>query len=70
MFRPAWWLRNAHLQTVFPTFFRPLPRIALRRERIELPDGDFLDLDWTNGTSGPIVLILHGLEGSSRNSAM
>lgn len=67
MFRPAWWLRNAHLQTLFPFLLRPLPRIALRRERVELPDGDFLDLDWTEGERGPIVLILHGLEGSSRS---
>ncbi|MEK7734280.1 MAG: hydrolase, partial [Pseudomonadota bacterium] len=66
-FRPAWWLRNTHLQTLFPTFFRTLPRVSLRRERIELPDGDFLDLDWTEGDRGPIVLVLHGLEGSSRS---
>ncbi len=67
MFRPAWWLRNAHLQTLFPYLLRPRPRVTLRRERIELPDGDFLDLDWTTGKDGPIVLILHGLEGSSRS---
>lgn len=67
MFRPAWWLHNAHLQTLFPYLLRPLPRIALRRERVDLPDGDFLDLDWTEGESGPIVLVLHGLEGSSKS---
>ncbi len=44
---------------------RRRPRLALRRERLELPDGDFLDLDWTPGDHGPIALILHGLEGSS-----
>jgi len=66
-FRPAWWLRNAHLQTLFPYLLRRRPRVDLRRERIELPDGDFIDLDWTTGTDGPIVLILHGLEGSSRS---
>jgi hypothetical protein len=32
---------------------------------LELPDGDFLDLDWAQQDTGPIVLILHGLEGSS-----
>jgi len=41
--------------------------MALRRERLELDDGDFLDLDWTPGEHGPVVLILHGLEGSSRS---
>ncbi len=36
----------------------------LDRERIELPDGDFIDLDWTRKNGGATVLILHGLEGS------
>lgn len=64
-FRPAWWLPGPHLQTVWPTLCRCRPRLSLRRERLELPDGDFLDLDWTPGDDGPIVIILHGLEGSS-----
>lgn len=42
-------------------------RIAYRRERLELPDGDFLDLDWGPARKGDVVLILHGLEGSSRS---
>jgi hypothetical protein len=66
-FRPAWWLPNAHLQTLWPTLFRPGLKAALRRERLELPDGDFLDLDWTAGDTGPVVVVLHGLEGSSRS---
>lgn len=64
-FRPAWWLPGPHGQTLWPALFRFKPRPALRRERIELPDGDFLDLDWSAGEQGPIVLVLHGLEGSS-----
>jgi uncharacterized protein len=32
-----------------------------------LPDGDFVDIDWTTRTSGPIVILLHGLQGSSRS---
>lgn len=66
-FRPAWWLPGPHLQTLWPNLIRRPPRPALRRERLELPDGDFLDLDWTPGTSGPLVLVLHGLEGSVRS---
>lgn len=42
-------------------------RPPLRRERLELPDGDFVDLDWTLNDSGPIVILLHGLEGGSRS---
>jgi uncharacterized protein len=66
-FEPAWWCRNAHLQTIFPNRLRPRPRISFRRERIDLPDGDFLDIDWTPRRSGPVVLLLHGLQGSSRS---
>jgi predicted alpha/beta-fold hydrolase len=67
-FRPAWWLPGAHLQTLWPTLFRPRPRLALRRERLEMPDGDFLDLSWLDRRRpGPRVLILHGLEGSLRS---
>ena len=65
-FKPAWWLPGPHLQTLWPNLLRH-PRIAVRRERLELPDGDFLDLDWSTGSSGPLVVILHGLEGSSRS---
>ncbi len=62
---PAWWLPGPHAQTLWPVLCRRRPRLPLRRERLELPDGDFLDLDWLPSGRGPIVLILHGLEGSS-----
>jgi predicted alpha/beta-fold hydrolase len=63
-FKPAWWLPGPHLQTLWPTLCRKKPASLLfKRERFELPDGDFLDLDWV-GKEGPIVLILHGLDGS------
>jgi len=64
-FRPHPLLRNTHLQTILPAVFRPKPRIDLRRERIELDDGDFVDLGWSgsgNG-NGPLVIMLHGLGG-------
>ena len=46
---------------------RPGP-IGFRRERVETPDGDFVDLDFpgTGLIDGPVVLLLHGLEGSAR----
>ncbi len=65
-FQPAWWCRNRHLQTLWPLLTKvPLP--PLRRERLELPDGDFLDLDWTTRVDGPLVLVVHGLEGSAES---
>jgi predicted alpha/beta-fold hydrolase len=66
-FNPPWWLRNTHLQTIWPFLFRPRPMPVTHRERLELPDGDFLDLDFTPNGSGPVVLILHGLQGSARS---
>ena len=66
-FRPPWWGRSAHVQTIWAAV-RPRPRLPLRRERIETPDGDFVDLDWTDGPAGtPLLLVLHGLEGSARS---
>ncbi|HQU15316.1 MAG: hydrolase [Chromatiales bacterium 21-64-14] len=62
-FIPAWWLPGPHSQTLWPNRLRPRPRVALRWERLELADGDFLDLAWTAAGAGPTVLVLHGLEG-------
>jgi len=66
-FQPRGLWRNRHIQTIVPnTLFRRAP-VAVQRERLELPDGDFIDLDWTTGKTGPIVIVLHGLEGSLRS---
>jgi uncharacterized protein len=65
-FKPAWWLPNSHLQTMWPVVCRgDIKNLPLERERLELPDGDFIDLDWLGRKQkGPLVLILHGFEGS------
>ena len=62
-YRPAWWLLNPHLQTLWPSLFRPRIPLSLDRERVELDDGDFIDLSWVRDSCGPCVLVLHGLEG-------
>ncbi len=66
-FKPAWWCRGPHSQTLWAPLFRRGPRIRVKRERLELPDGDFIDLDWSVGDGAPVIIILHGLEGSSRS---
>lgn len=66
-FTPAVGLSNPHLQTLWPFLFGRRRGIDLARERLELPDGDFLDLDWGSGDSGPLTMIIHGLEGCSRS---
>jgi len=63
-FRPAWWLPGPHLQTLYPSLFRKRQSPPLTRQRVELPDGDFVDIDWTDGDHRKVVLVLHGLEGS------
>jgi len=66
-FTPARWLTNPHLQTLWASTCRPTIPLETRRERIELPDGDFVDLDWGTRQQGPIAIVFHGLEGSSRS---
>lgn len=62
------WLPGGHLQTLYPTLFLRGSGPPYRRERWELADGDFLDVDWVDGDAGsPLVVLFHGLEGSSRS---
>jgi predicted alpha/beta-fold hydrolase len=63
-FRAAWWARSGFAQTVVTTF-QGAARADLRLERWSLPDGDFVRLHFAAGARGaPLVLLLHGLEGS------
>src|SRR5262252_6563285 len=68
-YRPPWWYRGRHLQTLWGPLLRRGRRPAVRRERVETLDGDFIDLDWLPARERgvPLVLILHGLEGSARS---
>jgi len=70
-FKAAWWLPGPHAQTLWASLCRFAPRPAYHRQRLELPDGDFLDLDWAQAprsADSALVIILHGLEGSSRSA--
>ena len=64
-FRPHPLLRNRHLQTIYPSLLRPSPLLQIRRERLELADGDFVDLGWSGNSEGkgPLAILLHGLTG-------
>lgn len=63
-FKPAWWLNNPHLQTMWSSLIRRKHKLSITNERIELQDGDFIDLGWVGTGTGPRVLLLHGLNGS------
>lgn len=60
------WLPGGNLQTIYPAAFVATPRVFLRRERWDTPDGDFIDVDFSDGQPGaPLAVMFHGLEGSS-----
>lgn len=61
---PPFFQFNGHLQTIMPALTRKV-EISYERERLELPDGDFLDLDWSDAGSRQLVILSHGLEGNS-----
>jgi len=69
-YRAPRWLAGGHAQTIWP-YRLQRPSVALRRERIETPDGDFWDLDWLDAdraaAEAPVVVLFHGLEGSSES---
>ncbi|MGM5632041.1 alpha/beta fold hydrolase [Apibacter raozihei] len=61
--------KNAHLSTIIPGAIKKYPVPPYSREKLELPDGDFLLLDWwINDSTDSIVIISHGLEGHSRRT--
>jgi uncharacterized protein len=67
------WLPGGDLQTIFAATLNPVPNVDYRRERWELPDGDFVDADWVdndpeNHSASPIVVLFHGLEGNSQSA--
>lgn len=71
VFKPAWWLPEAHTQTIWPVLSQRRIFLNLIGQRITLDDGDFVDLSWVKSDCAyarrPIVLILHGLTGSIRS---
>ena len=71
-YRAPRWLPGGHLQTIWPALFsRPAPDLppAYRRERWLTPDGDFIDVDGVDAADAkaPLLVLFHGLEGSSRS---
>ncbi|WP_419178527.1 hydrolase [Pseudomonas syringae] len=68
-FTPAIGMSNPHLQTLWGPLLRKPTLLARTRERLWLKDGDFLDMDWhgPDTADAPLVLVLHGLTGSSNS---
>jgi uncharacterized protein len=76
-----WWLPGGNLQTIWPALYARRvfgPHPQYRRERWDTPDGDFVDVDWQVPAASaacpapaaraqPLLVLFHGLEGSSRS---
>ncbi len=60
-------MKNGHFQTMYPFFFRKVGSVVFERSRVELDDGDFVDVDrLENGEFDELVILSHGLEGNSQ----
>ena len=66
-YQPFRIFKNPHINTVYPYLFRPRLNNSFERHRHHLPDGDFIDLDWIKNKSKKLVLLCHGLEGSTES---
>lgn len=64
-YSPPMLCANSHVQTIMPSLLRKVRGISYQRMRIDTPDGDFLDLDWSRVGSRRLALVLHGMEGDS-----
>jgi uncharacterized protein len=67
-FKPAWWLKNSHLQTMYASFCGDKPELTVHWGRFELSDGDFLTTVSLTEGEGPIIVALHGLTGNYEES--
>ena len=70
-YHPPHWLRHGHAATIISSLLPAPPAKWTKHERLELPDGDFLDLVWQRhlatseaGNPRPLAILSHGLEGS------
>lgn len=66
VFAPVWWARSGFAQTVATAFDRRRHATSLRLQDVDLPDGDRVRSWWADApdANAPLVLLLHGLEGS------
>lgn len=67
-YRPPFVFRNGHFSTIYAGLVRKVNGVVQKRERLELADGDFLDLDWSEAAvpTKKVAILLHGLEGNAQ----
>ena len=72
-YQSPWWLPGGNAQTIYSAKFARRyhdVKPSWLRERWDTPDGDFIDVDWrcddiTLSDDAPLLVLFHGLEGSS-----
>jgi len=71
-YKPPLLFRNSYVATIYAGVLRPIDKVMQYRERIALPDGDFLDIDWSypKHKTYKLVILLHGLEGNAQRTYM
>jgi uncharacterized protein len=66
-FKASLGIRSPTLQTIVPALFRnPIPQTSCLRQRLRLPDSDFIDFDYYPTQGNKLAIISHGLEGNSK----
>ncbi len=67
-YKPSFLFRNGHFSTIYPNLTRKVTGVIQTRERIELNDGDFIDIDWshTQQKTSNLLILIHGLEGNAQ----
>jgi predicted alpha/beta-fold hydrolase len=71
-YKPSFPFKNGHFSTIYSAKLRPSPHLIQHRERLQLPDGDFMDIDWSfaEKPSQKVAILLHGLEGNAQRTYM
>lgn len=64
-YRAPIWMPGGHLQTILPALWRKARHQTLEDERLELADGDYLDLEWQRGGSERLAIFCHGMEANA-----
>jgi len=64
-YTPVWFLKGQHFETILPNLLRKVKSTEPIREKVNTPDGDFLQLDWYLEGASTLAIISHGLEGNS-----
>ena len=67
-YQPSFIFRNGHFSTIYSAKLRISTTLIQKRERVTLPDNDFIDIDWSYAKkpTKKVAILLHGLEGNAQ----